>query len=408
MGPVQTASVLLAILLAITSCGSGGPKFEPGPAPSEPAWSMAGGNPQRNGQSTLPGPELGSAFTLLEDYWVFDDIEADVFSGITRHVVDDDGNIYFASLDTIYALGSDGSARWTRNVLDDEFDAGYYMDTNCAPVIYDEKFLVFASGAEDILCMDFDGNLKWKTSLEGDGTQLIAAEGRIYATAGFSIHSLDNAGNQLWETDLGNWISWDILPAISPDGNLLLSMDENGFVALDTSGNELWRYLPASPAAELASNIMYAGEMWIIPDANGWTALSEAGELLWQLGDETAAAGVRSAPVVDPAGQLYFLMSAEIGEHRNLVACNRDGQIQWSKDNLQGSNSKGQDLMVDARGRIYAMYLRGVTVYSSSGDKLGAFQYLDLDWPQQFWTLSITPQNKLIVGARSAGIVGMR
>ena len=85
--------------------------------------------------------------------------------------LDDDGSLYVAVEDVLYALDKDGELRWQKNL------------SNCSAPIISEEGLLYVRTTYAIYAYDSDGNLVWDYPIcSSDLQPAVADDGTIYFT----------------------------------------------------------------------------------------------------------------------------------------------------------------------------------------------------------------------------------
>ena len=144
--------------------------------------------------------------------------------------VSNDGTILFGSGESLYALTSDGTEKWS-------FDCGERI--NNTPVI-GYNGIIYVSVGFTLLAIDFDGNELWRFDLvpgnTGDWTQLstpaIGFDGTIFAASDLTskLYAINPNGTKKWEYHIGSNIRSS--PAIAPDGTILLGGNDGYLYAI--------------------------------------------------------------------------------------------------------------------------------------------------------------------------------
>jgi len=122
-----------------------------------------------------------------------------------------DGTIYFGAYNTLYALDSKGSLKWTYTIIDK------YNSIILPPVIGKEGTIYFCT--KYIYALNPNGALKWKyeTSSSNSSSPIaISSDGSIYVALSNALYSLGSAVNT----------------SISPPRNLVASVTSNSSILL--------------------------------------------------------------------------------------------------------------------------------------------------------------------------------
>ncbi len=141
-----------------------------------------------------------------------------------------DSTVYTGSLrDTLYALSTDGTLKWT-------FGTGGQI--TAAPVIGDDGTIYF--GSDQFYALDPDGSLKWNfptpapvytsAAIDSDGTIYFGTLGADTTTN--RVYALNPDGSLLWNSS----VSYRVVtcPAIGSDGTMYIGTDDGKLYAFGT------------------------------------------------------------------------------------------------------------------------------------------------------------------------------
>lgn len=168
-----------------------------------------------------------------------------------------DGTILSPGRGRLNALDSSGQVMWQVPPLTAEQTQrnggfpppGNGFVTSGIAVTSDRTLLTVSSAR--IVALGMDGTEKWGIDApRGRATPLVAADGTIYAVSGIgTFYALDSYGNQKWKLELGETLATPVIAedgtvfvhslsylyAISPDGKLLVKMENGDNVAPEAS-----------------------------------------------------------------------------------------------------------------------------------------------------------------------------
>jgi outer membrane protein assembly factor BamB len=236
-----------------------------------------------------------------------------------------DGTVYACLHDgtpRLYAIGSDGTVQWERDVAC--YD-GIAVGTD--GTIYAGTGMLTAFGA--------DGSTKWSVHLGGYGGLAVAADGTLY---------------------VGTY-SPPRLYAVAPDSTVRWSIDMQGSVV-------------ATPVVA-ADGSIYSG-----PLGRYLYAIAPDGSVLWEYESDWTQASLQSAPALGADGTVYVgFGQAYVGCWQNpagqLVALAPDGSERWAVD-IGGTYDASPAIAPDGtvyvgscNGRVYAIHGTGAGLASA-------------------------------------------
>ena len=321
-------------------------------------------------------------------------------------VIDNLGNIYFATDIQVVSLTANGVQRWAVHM--DQIDALYYLPTDCGPVITGDGLVAFTDALGNAWAFDYDGNLVWELNdLDGSHAQLVAEDDRLYIAHGAVLYAVSNTGQVVWRLELPSPFHENTAPAIASDGTLLVRLGVKDFTAIDREGNVLWTYEMELDWYEHWPYSVWTNHLWLIPCAGGLAALTEEGEQAWEytlpaaeeIGLETAA------PAVGVDGTIYVRTTKHPFEGTyspeqkppGLIALNADGDLLWQWTDQEGPNFSDQGtVLVDGANRIYLNTISTVVILSAQGEELGRMGPLDINLSSEH--LAIGTEQTLILG----------
>ena len=163
-----------------------------------------------------------------------------------------DGTAYAPTLrHVVHAIDtSDGSERWSTDVLDDE-------GASVPPVVATDDVVVVVEDEEVVGLRRADGSELWRTPLDGFLTSAVRRP--VAATDETTVVALDSDPPELvaLATPTGE-VRWRVTPErpTSPPvvaGGVVYAGTDEGVVALDrTDGNQRWRFAPSDPVSPFA------------------------------------------------------------------------------------------------------------------------------------------------------------
>lgn len=414
------AALLLVIPLLIAACNGGlSPSAEltpPSPQTSA-AWPMQGANAARTGYTELWGPFSSGAGSELATDWTYyaAPINSVTYALCSPPVIDNLGNIYFATDIQIISLTASGVQRWAVHI--DDIEAYGFLPTECGPVITEGDLVVFADGLGNAWAFDYDGNLVWELNdLDGSHAQLAADGDRLYIAHGSVLYAVSATGQAVWQLELPSPFHENTAPAIASDGTLLVRQGVDTFAAIDRAGELLWTYETELDWYEYWPYSVWANGLWLIPSSGGVAALTEDGELAWDyiMADAEELGLESAAPAVGADGAIYVPrvkhpFEGSVSQEQKppfLVALDHDGQLAWEwTDHEAPYYADSGPVVVDGEGRIYLNSTRHVVILGAQGEELGRVGPLDINLSSEH--LAISTEQTLILGYHREAVGGV-
>ena len=199
-------------------------------------WPMFMHDPQHTNQSQYAVAES------LDIAWTLDLAEP---TGI-QPVIGEDGTIYLACDDTLYALWPDGTIKWYYNFFyhgPGLIISKLAIDTNGTIYLVAEE----ARGLEQyVFAISSKGKLKWKCedSRKARGALAIAQDGTIYVgTYDSTLFAINSDGTLKWKYKTSGKLKTN--PTIGLDGKVYVSSSDGYLVSIideGTSGRLAWKY----------------------------------------------------------------------------------------------------------------------------------------------------------------------
>lgn len=236
-----------------------------------------------------------------------------------------DGEVYAATVlnGQFYCIDRASlNIRWqfvTNNVKINDFDS-------CSPTIGPDGNVVM--GGTSGVAWKFDhrtGALLWK--IQGIGTVVKTIvftrdDKKVIISNGSSVSAYDYAtGLPSWTKDLGSTTG---APGVAPNGTIVVGTSSGSVFGLNpTNGNQLWTFATAGacatgPAFSADGVFAYISSY----DKKLYAVRVTNGQRPWSL---TAVDELRSAPIVDTFGRIYFATRNSM-----LYCANADGSLRWN------------------------------------------------------------------------------
>ena len=237
--------------------------------------------------------------------------------------IDENGTIYLGTWGcSLWAFNPDGTVKWWRTGL------GGSIDTSLA--IASDGTIYFGTMRQNgqIIAMYPNGGLKWQY-FTGDlifSSPAIGDDGTVYIGSGDSyVYAMYPNGTLRWRFKTGGEIHGD--PSIAPDGTIYITSYDGYLYALYPNGTQRWKILVGWGSQ---SNSAIASDGTIYIGGDKLYAVYPNGTMRWvfDLGPERWI-GLCS-PAISADGTIY--VGLNIGEHGGeILAVNPDGTEHWRK-----------------------------------------------------------------------------
>lgn len=274
----------------------------PWPSLGNTPWPMHHHDPQSTGRSKYNGPILG----VIENKITLYGIEG----GLS---LDEENNILIADQYDKFLLHKfniSGNVIWEKQV-------GY---TQCTPLIAtDSTFYFISYETKKLYAFKYDGMIRWEydtgNRCENIGIN-IGLDGTIYFVDDmYTLNAINKHGELLWQlTDSRFRIDPHGAPTFSPDGKYL--------------------YIQGTTVSVLAVNV-------------------QTHNIEWVFGEE----GLRSSPVVDNQGNLYFIPNNYLHKDKTtLYSLSPHGSVNWAFNYGFHNQLDNTEPTIDYDGNIYFGY----------------------------------------------------
>jgi len=213
-----------------------------------PSASAAGqgiyGTPAVVGDLIYVGTYTGKIYALNASRgvvrWIYPREALDSVGAIVGSIVTDNQSLFFASSNgKVYCLdAATGDYKWE------------YQTSNkiwITPTL-DNGILYLGNYGGEVFALAADtGRPVWNVQVPSAVASSIAVDGDVlyFGTFDSYLHAVDKAtGQEKWKYQGGNWF-W--AKPVVKDGKIYAACLDSKLYALDTSGNELWKYVADSP-----------------------------------------------------------------------------------------------------------------------------------------------------------------
>jgi len=200
--------------------------------------------------------------------------------------IGEDGTIYTAGFQHVYALNPDGSIKWHELVLVN--DTAPWLTV---PALSDDG-TIYLSDYQDRWSFAYnpDGTQKWvQTSVGGPGPALSDDCSTVYISSGSGLFALDSEdGDIRWHFTDEDFAGTESAPAVAHDGTIHVGSSSGYFFAVNPDGSLRWkRFMEKNalsalytPLVDAAGNCFFGS---ILTEGGKFFALDSEGELLWSL-----------------------------------------------------------------------------------------------------------------------------
>ncbi|WP_180994068.1 outer membrane protein assembly factor BamB family protein [Bacillus sp. Marseille-P3661] len=253
----------------------------------------------------------------------------------TSPVIAEDGTLYVASFDKLYALNPDGSEKWTFPI------GGVYR---ASPVIGSDGTIYIGSTTGYLYAVDPDGNEKWNVYLNKVlyGSPALASDGTVYIVANGKLYAVDSTGIKKWEYT-PSYYNISNSPIVATDGTIYIGGYQK-FEALSPEGTQKWEFsLTNSPST---ATVGPDGTLYV-SDTDTLYALTPDGEENWSY--QSPGGGFIGNPALGANNLIYIPVNIINSNSSGLYVLNTSGEFQWT----YSIRDISQDLIIDTEGSIY-------------------------------------------------------
>jgi len=264
---------------------------------------------------------------------------------------------------------------------------------------------VFTSSSlppNNFYCLDYEGNIKWVSSLHSQSTPLVGSDSMIYLGGVGLFVAFTPDGDTLWQRTTE---TFTLGVNIDMNGNLFYIDNESKLTKMSKNGDILWQlqspytFLQADdvPTFSPDGNTLYAQGSEVSVVAIDIVTQ----EIKWAFGNEKLMSG----PVIDNDGNLYFIPGDVFEWSRNdsidriLYCLTSAGEIEWEFPFVSEVVWDNTEPTIDYDGNIYF-----------ATDTLYALNHTgDLRWKVPLEGNTISPlicdiNNVIYVGAKNREI----
>lgn len=191
----------------------------------------------------------------------------------------------------------------------------------------------------------------WSYDLQGPmiNSPVVGPDGTIYTGSVWSetllpsafIHAINPDGTVKWRYELGFYDDQtESSPALGPEGNVYVGTPRNFFVALNSSGQEIWRFTTLD---DITTNPVVAPNGTVYAKLDGFLfAFTPTGQVLWQF---PIGSNWPGSPAMALDGTIYVPGAG------GLFAINPNGTQKWK---FIGPDSFSSPAVADNGNIIYA------------------------------------------------------
>jgi len=258
--------------------------------------------------------------------------------------IDENGTIYLGTWGcTLWAFNPDGTMKWKRTGLGGSITS--------SPAIGSDGTIYFGTMRNNgqIIAMDPNGNLKWQyftgspilssPAIGDDGTVYIGSEDDY-------LYAMYPNGTLRWRFKTGDLIPSD--PSIAPDGTIYVTSSDGYLYALYANGTQRWK---TRVGVGSISNSAIASDGTIYVGGDHLYAVYPNGTMRWvfNLGSERWIG--RSSPAISVDGTIYVGVEINDGSGGEILAVNPDGTERWRK--LIAENGIDTSPAIGSDGTVY-------------------------------------------------------
>lgn len=281
-------------------------------------WPMYHHDPQSTGRSKFNGPMLGEIERKIPLYGV----EASL-------ALDEENNIIIADQYDKYLLHKfdiNGNVIWEKQV-------GY---TQCTPLIGIDSTLYFVSyNAKKLYAFKYNGTVRWEFDTGNKCGNIginIGSDGTIYfVDETHTLNAVNNNGELLWQLTDGRFrVDSHGAPTFSPDGNYLYVQGTNvSVIAVNVQTHNVeWVFgeegLRSSPVVDNQGNLYFIPDNYLLKDKTTLYSLSPQGIVNWTFNYGFNNLYDNTEPTIDYNGNIYF-------GYDTLYSVNHKGELRWQR-----------------------------------------------------------------------------
>lgn len=264
-----------------------------------------------------------------------------VGGGLSSPTIGRDGTIYIGGSGSLYALNSNGTVKWTRNIN---------SSTRSTPAIASDGTIYIGSHDDYLYSISSAGVQNWRYLTGNDITSspAIGPDGVVYVGSrdGY-LYAINPTGTRKWRYSTGDihMGSPIVSPIVGADGTVYCGGGTNLWAIRSSDGTLKWSYplgagTTSSAAMSADGSTIYIG----CYDGNLY-AVSSAGSLVWQVQVGFKSGSTASSPAVGAGGTIY------IGSNYGSVyAIQPDGTEKWIFETRSDVRSS---IAISADGTLY-------------------------------------------------------
>ncbi len=282
------------------------------------------------------------------------------------------------------SLTSDGTFRWYRQYYDTILGPWLAADQQGhVYLIRGDRSSTWGDYTEHLKALDFDGNVLWQVGVGQDFNNAqngpaIGRDGTIYAAADYStLYGITPSGEKSWASPAAS--GYYVNPAVATDGTIYVG--GNALTALNPDGTVKWSYASGHTVVSPAigdDGTIFAGKV----NNSMLVAFDPDGNLLWSRSD------LNGAPTVGLNGDVYVVTESGI-----LYALDpSDGSMQWTYATGTTGQYDREGVTVDADGNLYLCNTDGLLMSLTSDGQLR-------------WNFDLAPDKSGFIGP-SAPVIG--
>jgi len=282
--------------------------------------------------------------------------------GSSIQAVGEDNTLYYSSRDTVYALYSDGSVKWT-----------YKTDGWMPYLLLDATGSIFVNDGINLTSLSKNGAFNWQYAIKSDAfvynprfRPVLGLDGKIYIRDADGLKAIDADNGSL------KWTSQIYVTSGKPTNSISVGYDGTIYVgneatfsddpilrAINPDGSKKWELKPIpdedigiyrgvrSPAAIGTNSTIYFGENQNFNDYGYFYAVGLDGKIRWSY---KTWKGFPGSPIIDASGIIYA-----VSGNGELFAFNPDGTIKWQYPIQKpwGENDSESYPAIDSLGTLY-------------------------------------------------------
>lgn len=227
-----------------------------------------------------------------------------------------------------------------------------------------------------------NASILWSYDLNGPmiNSPVIGPDGTIYTGSVWDedpkpsayVYALNPSGTLKWRFETGFFDDQSVAsPAVGPEGNVYVGTAKNIFYALNSDGQEIWRYTTLD---QIVTHPVIAPNGTVYAKLDGFlVAFSPTGQVHWQF---PVGSNTPGSPSLASDGTIY------VPGDGGLFAINPNGTQKWkfvSQDSWSSPAVASDGKIIYASGNLYAINPNGTQAWQQFGFGIAPYSAPTID-----------------------------